>query len=226
MALTSMRLEREALRDIAAEYRQQGYDVVIEPEYNQLPDFLKGYRPDAIARGKDETVVIEVKKSPLAEPAKHLKVLAEEISKHPGWRLKIVLAGPGSDALEEELSLPTFAEIGERLASADRMFEVGDHAAALLLLWSLLEAASLHRLRDLGVEPFALKTPIALLKDLVSFGFLEQEEYDRLREVVALRNAVAHGFTTASIDAESFSGVRSLIERLLEASSEPAESVD
>ena len=36
---------------VAEEYRDRGYDVILEPLTQQLPDFLAGYTPDMIARG-------------------------------------------------------------------------------------------------------------------------------------------------------------------------------
>ena len=49
------------LQEIAAEYRAQGYDVRIEPGPEDVPAFLTGFRPDLIARGPHDSVVVEVK---------------------------------------------------------------------------------------------------------------------------------------------------------------------
>ncbi|MFB0506541.1 MAG: hypothetical protein ACETWT_07405 [Thermodesulfobacteriota bacterium] len=46
---------------VAREYRKKGYDVTIEPSSHELPSFLQGFRPDIIARGENEIVIIEVK---------------------------------------------------------------------------------------------------------------------------------------------------------------------
>jgi uncharacterized protein YutE (UPF0331/DUF86 family) len=52
---------RQKLQEIAAEYEARGYDVLVEPRPEQLPEFLAGFRPDLVARGPNESVVVEVK---------------------------------------------------------------------------------------------------------------------------------------------------------------------
>ncbi len=42
-------------------YRGKGYDVSIEPQGDQLPDFLQAFRPDLIARKGDEHIVVKVR---------------------------------------------------------------------------------------------------------------------------------------------------------------------
>ncbi len=61
MATPTANLERERLIKLAEEYRDKGYEILIHPNLEDLPDFLRNYRPDMIARREDEAVVIEVK---------------------------------------------------------------------------------------------------------------------------------------------------------------------
>ena len=53
--------ERRKIREVAREYRRAGYEVLVEPSGPQVPAFLGDYRPDLIAVGDRESVVIEVK---------------------------------------------------------------------------------------------------------------------------------------------------------------------
>ena len=53
--------EREQLLKLAENYRQKGYEIFLHPNLEDLPDFLKSYRPDLIVRRGEEAVVIEVK---------------------------------------------------------------------------------------------------------------------------------------------------------------------
>lgn len=55
------RNEHELLSEVANQYRSQGYQVFVEPRVEGLPDFLREFRPDLVARGKKENVVVEVK---------------------------------------------------------------------------------------------------------------------------------------------------------------------
>ncbi len=61
MATPTANLERERLLKLAEEYRDRGYEISIHPNSEDLPDFLRNYRPDMIARREDDAVVIEVK---------------------------------------------------------------------------------------------------------------------------------------------------------------------
>ena len=226
MASRPMETERDALAGLLAEYEGQGYEVLLQPRPDALPDFLRDYQPDAVVRARDETIVVEVARAHPKDAPRRLQGLAEEISKHPGWRLQVVLAASEKDAWLRDLKRPTIEEIKARLNAAGHVYEAGDHAAALLLLWSLLEAAARHCIDELNVERARLASAIALSKDLVSFGFVEQKDYDRLSDIAALRNAVAHGFPTLSIERSDFDYLRSLVERLIESIAEPVELAD
>ena len=55
MATPTANIERERLLKLAEEYRERGYDVLFRPNLEDLPDFLKSYRPDMIVRlGKSQ----------------------------------------------------------------------------------------------------------------------------------------------------------------------------
>ena len=68
-------------------------EILIHPNPEDLPDFLRNYRPDMIARRKDEAVVIEVKsRSSLnSSSTQYLPNLAQVIEQHPGWRFELVI---------------------------------------------------------------------------------------------------------------------------------------
>jgi hypothetical protein len=44
--------EHQRLREVAREYRQRGYEVILEPNTDQLPRFLAPFRIDMLARNK------------------------------------------------------------------------------------------------------------------------------------------------------------------------------
>ena len=41
--------ERQRVQKVGQVYRDKGYDVLIEPQGDQLPDFLQAFQPDLIA---------------------------------------------------------------------------------------------------------------------------------------------------------------------------------
>ncbi|MFI4988204.1 MAG: hypothetical protein ACHQF3_12260 [Alphaproteobacteria bacterium] len=218
MTIDVVRSEREAIAKAADDLVRQGYEVVREPDRSALPDFLRNFRPDLIAHRGDEHLVVEVKSNWFDQEPRQWRALAEEVGRHPGWQLRLVLSGPRQEEIPPPSSL---GEIEAKLGSTRGLYEAGERGAALLLLWSLLEAASHHRLSELGAPPDRSKTPLALLKDLVSFGLLEQEEYDKLRPVTALRNAIAHGRATMPVDRKIFDALVDLVQRLIAAKAEP-----
>jgi uncharacterized protein YutE (UPF0331/DUF86 family) len=222
MSIDVVRSEREAIAKAANDLARQGYEVVRDPGRSDLPEFLRDFRPDLIAHRGNEHLVVEVKSKWFDQEPRQWRALAEEVRRHPGWQLRLILGEPRQSEVPPPLSLE---EINEKLSSARRLYEAEERGAALLMLWSLLEAASLHRLSALGIALDRPKTPIALLKDLVSFGLLEQEEYDRLRPVVALRNAIAHGRAAMSVDREIFDALVELVRRLIVAKTEPHPAV-
>lgn len=48
MAARTEQLERERLLELAKEYCQKGYEVLLPPKPEELPDFLRGYRPQLV----------------------------------------------------------------------------------------------------------------------------------------------------------------------------------
>ncbi len=73
--MTSIFQEREeaAIQAVAARYKSLGYDVVVRPGPVLLPEPLKQFRPDLLAKNAKEKVVVEVRsKATLSEaiPAK------------------------------------------------------------------------------------------------------------------------------------------------------------
>lgn len=50
MALQLATREHQCLRELAREYRQRGYEVLIEPLPAQLPEFLVSFQVDILAQ--------------------------------------------------------------------------------------------------------------------------------------------------------------------------------
>ena len=96
MATPTANTERERLLKLADEYRDKGYAVSFHPIPEDLPDFLRSYRPDMIVRRGEEAVVIEVKsRSSLnSSSTQYLRNLAQAVEQHPGWRFELVVTNP------------------------------------------------------------------------------------------------------------------------------------
>ena len=210
-------LEREQLLKVAEEYRQKGYQVVISPNFEEIPDFLRdyGYLPDMIVHRGEEAVIIEVKsRRSIGTAAQNLRRLAQIVANHPGWRFQLVMTNPEDatysakieDSLQED-------EIKSKLQVAREL--TNDHPElAIVYAWSLAEATLrlLSNHEGLSVKRF---DPLSLLKQLATEGVISGTDYQSLINVFPLRNAVAHGFKTTEVTTNSVLDIIEITEQLL-----------
>jgi hypothetical protein len=217
--------EREKLVKLAEEYRREGYEVVFHPNSEDMPSFLKHYRPDMIARRGDEAVVVEVKSRSLLNslPSEYLSSLAKAIEQHQGWRLDLVM-----DNSEDAFLYPSKSEgslqqqeIESRLPIAKQMISQ-NLDSAVLYAWALVEA-TLRLLAE--KEEISLKRadPLYLVTYLTHEGVISQSECRLLKDALALRNTIAHGFKTLQLTYNSVYELIALIEKLLVELSESVE---
>jgi uncharacterized protein YutE (UPF0331/DUF86 family) len=194
---------RQKLQEIAAEYEARGYEVLIEPSPEQLPEFLGGFRPDLVARKPNESVVVEVKVGTQTAASERFRELAETIQRQPGWRFSLVVIDPRSD----EVAPPTQQlldrqEIVDRLGRAQELLKTGATDAAFLLMWVSVEALLRHIATREGL-PLERVPSSSLMKELFSLGILSRSELEVAQRAFSVRNALVHGFATARLDETS-----------------------
>ncbi|MGH7111468.1 MAG: hypothetical protein ACREFK_13705 [Stellaceae bacterium] len=207
--------EREAIRQYADWYAQQGYQVLVEPAPRDLPEFLRTLAPDLIARRDGESIVVEIKTS---SPASFEKVqhLARALQHRAGWKLQVVYIDLPDPEWQPPSRLPESAELLTRLDTLDGRNKDGDQSRLqFLLLWSIIEAAARHRLARLKIPPTRRISSSALLKMLLTEGIIEEEQYAVLRSGLAVRNAITHGFLNQPVDAALFEELREAARGLL-----------
>ena len=197
---------QERVAAIADRYRQRGYQVVEEPDATQLPDFLSGFKPDLLAQNGTESVIVEVQSYGQVARSRKLERLAKSVEQHTGWRLELVLSNPpetpASESPATNLTRPTIGvqEIEERIGNSKYLASLGDLRAAVILLWSALEAAIRIGLERIPAS-FINNTPSAIIKQGVAYGLMDPKDYDVLSQLLPTRNAAAHGFAEA-VDAD------------------------
>jgi REase_AHJR-like protein len=207
--------EGEAIRQYAEWYTEQGYQVSVEPTPSELPEFLRTLAPDMIARRGAESVIVEIKTS---SPASFEKVqqLARVLEHRAGWKLQVVYIDLADPEWTPPAKLPELDGLAVRLDSLGVIDNDDDQSRVrFLLLWSIIEASARHKLASKGVSPTRRISSSALIKMLLSEGIIEEEQYARLRQGLAVRNAVAHGFLNQPIDAALFDELRRLAKGLL-----------
>jgi uncharacterized protein YutE (UPF0331/DUF86 family) len=194
---------RQKLQEIAAEYEARGYEVLVEPRPEQLPEFLAGFRPDLVARGPNESIVVEVKVGTQTAASERFRELAETIQRQPGWRFSLVVIDPRSD----EVAPPTQQllarqEIVDRLGRANELLKTGATDAAFLLMWVAVEALLRHIATREGL-PLERVPSSSLMKELFSLGILSRSELEVAQRAFSVRNALVHGFATTRLDETS-----------------------
>jgi uncharacterized protein YutE (UPF0331/DUF86 family) len=218
MMVTSIaNTERDRALQLAQEYRDKGYEVLLEPPLENLPDFLQKYRPDIIASRGGESVVIEVKSRSALNSTSHqyLRDLAQLIEQQPGWRFELVVTNPKDTAYSRQAE-ESFQqnEIESRLQVA-RQLATQHVESAFLYSWSLVEATLRLVVQNEGLNSQRF-SPIYLVKELVIAGIISKSEYQLLMNAISLRNAIVHGFkTTQQITQDSVSELIKITEQLL-----------
>jgi uncharacterized protein YutE (UPF0331/DUF86 family) len=216
MATPTANLERERLLQLAEEYRDKGYEISFHPNPEDLPDFLRNYRPDMIVRRGDEAVIIEVKsrRSLNSSSRQYLQNLAQSVEQHPGWRFELVMTNP-EDVVYSSRAESSFqqSEIETRLQVA-RQLATQHPESAILYSWSLVEATLRLVAEHEGISLQRLD-PLYLVKQLVTEGVISRPEYQLLMDALSLRNAIAHGFKATQITQESVYELINVAEQLL-----------
>ncbi|WP_353932981.1 hypothetical protein WJM97_10520 [Okeanomitos corallinicola TIOX110] len=212
-------LEREKILEVAQEYRQKGYEVILSPNHEQLPTFLQnyGYSPDMIALRGEQGVIVEVKsRRSFRLSANNIQTLAQLVEQAPNWGFDLVITNPDdelyTDQIEGSLQID---EIKSRLQIAKQL--INNHPeSAILFIWSLAEATLRILAESEGLILQKPESPPYLLKLLVTEGVISQTDYQLLINNLQLRNAIAHGFKTNSLSLNSVIEVIEVIEKLLD----------
>lgn len=216
MTTPTANIERDRLLQLAEEYRNKGYDISFHPNPEDLPDFLKNYRPDMIVRRENEAVIIEVKsrRSLNSSSKQYLQNLAQSVEQHPGWRFELVMTNPEDAAYspKAESSLQQ-SEIETRLQVA-RQLAAQHPESAILYSWSLVEA-TLRLVAEHEELSLQRLDSLYLVKQLVTEGVISRPEYQLLMDALSSRNAIAHGFKATQITQGSVNELIDVAEQLL-----------
>ena len=188
------------LENLRQQYESQGYQFLVEPKAADIPTFLEGYIPDAIAIGADERVIIEVKSSELsAKKSATVKFLAAEVPKHKGWRFDLVVAGKGQGNGDIE-SEPDKQQLQLEIEHAKRLSRSGDLNVALVLAWALLEAVTRRLILNKNSGESKRYLPRTIVETLTSEGFIRDDSVERLLKLADIRNRLVHGFSNLKVD--------------------------
>lgn len=212
--VTPRRVHQRIL-EVAREYRQNGYDVIIEPKEEQLPAFLTQFNLTMLARNNDENVIIEIRTQESLTQSPELDALATALNNHDSWRLELVVTNPKDRTAAQFRNLDTLTQqdISYRLVEARELSDREHGEAAFLLAWSATEAM-LRAIVEQEAIPVTPNQPIQLVKALFVYGLLDNRQYMVLNEAQQLRNVIAHGYQENQVLRDLLHTLLSIIEEL------------
>lgn len=212
--MTSINITREERRlyDIAQDYERRGYTVTVSPSPKRLPKFLSKFRPDIVAEGPNESVVVEVKSPNKVRGIDYWRELNSIVKQHPGWRIELVINDQSSNKRPKSINKES---INERLQQGQQLAQQGMLSASLLITWAAAEASMRFASKNHEVELPDFR-PATLITRLYSDGLLARNEYDFLIRCMRITDAIAHGFHEGQIRQGMLKRLRLLALRLLE----------
>lgn len=198
--------EQATLERMAKKWKEQGFEVYLEPIGSIVPPFLERSRPDAILIRDNERIVVEVIRKGQPHLEKKIEQIQSLFSGRSDWRFEVVYAGEQVDAVphvERSVILST-------LDSANSLMAV-DVRASLLLLWASLEAVARNFFERQTIRP---QSPGRIVELLAGSGNITPSEAKLLRRLVQARNRVIHGELNTSIEADDVKLMKSIVTNL------------
>ncbi len=199
-------------RKVARKYRRLGYDVVVQPAPDRLPEFMQGVEPDIVARSQSDNVVIEVKRHSSLKGSNDMIGIAERVSSHPDWRFELVVID------NEENDRPAFVTTNydsllERvqIATEARLLDV-----AYVYLTHMLVAVAHDLSEKYGIKA-RNKTDRGVFEDLAFKGVLPDSLLKECLSVLLNRNTLVHTYDRSeSLSEADLHNLLELCEQLKE----------
>ncbi len=184
------------ISEIAKDYKSKGYEVIIEPKNSTIPSFIRNFQPDLIALSDNDNVVIEVKSSDSKTDFKLLEELANIVNSKDNWRFELVFTNPKNRLnIENELVVIDLVKIKNRIIECESLINSNSYDSAFLIGWATLEAAIRMRLTSLNEKEIDVKKPpLHLIKNLFSYGIINQSLLRKIEVLNQYRNKLIHGF--------------------------------
>lgn len=178
--------ERRALDRIEPKLLERGYTLIRDPKRDQLPAFLGGYVPDAIAVGRNPNIALEIKGRKGLDIERRLETIRRLFDEHEDWAFEAYFFS----SLEPELSVQAEEVLEDREQEARNLIGMQSQAA-FVLGWSILEAS----VRTAGLQDQDRRGlgPNRIISLLASEGYVPRAQMSELMRLAELRNQIVHG---------------------------------
>ncbi len=210
-------LEQVLLGRLKETYESGGYEFLIEPPQDVLPTFLRGqrYRPDAIALRGEGGIVIEVKVSKASHASPTLARISELVRSNPGWDFKVYYIADETEMGREALRPADLSVLQSGRNEARELWRLGHQRAALLLIWSVFEAALRRALAQAGIA-ISRKPTQNLLEEAAMNGLIAVRSASHIRHVMKVRSYISHGEFSVDVTEQDFKAISDALDELLE----------
>jgi len=214
MSISANDLEQKTLEDLRKNFESRAYRFIEHPSEDEIPRFLDSYRPDALAFGEHDRVIIEIKiPGGLRSNKIDLAEIANRIPPNEDWRYVVVYAGQDPS---EALDIPRSNkfQIDHAIKEVRELSAAGHDRAAMLQIWSVLEALA-RRIypHDIRFTQRPL-SPAEIVERLAMEGELDVDEAKRIRSLRSLRNLLAHGDFETKILKDDVAFILALVDRI------------
>ncbi len=191
------------LTRVIKKYENEGYKVYIEPKKPLLPFDLGSYRPDLMAvKSENDGYIIEIKSKATHVSIDQFRDIAEIIAQRQGWRFILITGDDislGEKEQKSEKQLLSWEQIAARKETGERLLQLGESEGAFLTFWGILEAMMRKRAEQTGI-PIERFPTSSLIKHLYSQGELSIPQFDKILELMGVRNQFVHGFQSLSLE--------------------------
>ena len=200
----------EALLEQAAQpwLAKGGYRFVHRPSGQDLPGFLRSYRPDAVLFGP-ENILLEVIYKGRPDAAERISAIKALLAGHKDWRLEVIYGGAAPQSLSA-VPVATLKRVLSGLARDGKAPAAGDY----LLMWGVLEAVARHLVPQETTRP---QSPTRVVALLASGGALAPEDEDVLMQAASIRNRLIHGEVGLELSSEHYDRLYAIVDTLVDA---------
>ncbi|WP_179007829.1 hypothetical protein [Winogradskyella forsetii] len=187
--------EQRKIKELAREYEEKGFEVLIEPNRNLLPDFLRNYHPDLVLKKGDLNVVVEVKTSETIKNSEYLKELSAKINSIENWKFELVITNPrpNNSFRNKKYEEFTLSELENKIDKLSNSIDKDFLEPHFLYAWSLFEASSRAILKAEQPNIDRKLNPAVNIKQLYSYGIIGRLDYEWLNKISEIRNHIVHG---------------------------------
>lgn len=192
-------------------YRSQGYEVIDQPNIDQMPFDLDKYCPDLVVKiSETQGFIIEIEDVATNLSIERYRELAKIIAKHSGWRFLLITGEDATPIAEEDIDdiRLTQSQILHRKERIAKLISIGEREAAFLSLWIFAEILMRRHARQ-ALIPIDRLTTILMINHLHTQSEISLDQFERAIALNEIRNRVAHGFPVKPLN------LNEAIEKLL-----------